>query len=155
MRVQEKRYLFNVVLILTPRLWITQDFPYKFFRCQRYGHLVADCALKLNKKVWVKKLGTTPLEVRNGINGKNHIKANHSKGGLDSQSKKGEGYTALLIPQEVDNTKNTVYADAQSHQEIGTKDSKDAPLQSLGIDGIGKSLLNLAKREVYVRFIPY
>jgi hypothetical protein len=62
---------------------------------------------------------------------------------------------ALLIPQEVDNTKNTVYADAQSHQEIGTKDSKDAPLQSLGIDGIGKSLLNLAKREVYVRFIPY
>jgi len=33
------------------------------------------------------------------------------------------------------------------HEEIGTKSSKDAPLQSLGIDDISKSLIDLAKKN--------
>jgi hypothetical protein len=75
------------------------------------------------------------------------LKRDRSKGGMDSQSTKGEGDATLLIPQEVDNTQKNKYADAQSHEEIGTKSSKDAPLQSLGIDDIGKSLIDLAKKN--------
>jgi hypothetical protein len=57
-------------------------------------------------------MGTGPLEQMSDTNGENHMKTNHSKGGLDFQLTKRGGDVALLIPQEVDDTQKNICADA-------------------------------------------
>jgi hypothetical protein len=86
--------------------------PFECVRCNRYGHIITDWELKLNKIVWVKNMGTTSLEARSDTNGENHMNTNHSKGGVDSQSTNREDYVALLIPQEVDDTQKNICANS-------------------------------------------